>query len=168
MNLNYEESLEYFIVKADWLKYGLTHLIVVLDIDRDNRREVFYQYLGKANWREFQPDLHVAGDDNYDYVLFDGEANTVNRLYNAFKVHNGKLLIFNNDLVIRKKGLREIIEGGVCNSPETSERWDICPDGKTKFMFKGNVILLSSLTTQEFTGNKKYEWLRRDSLKSWG
>jgi len=168
MQKNYEESLEYFIIEADWLKFGLTHLIMLLDIDRENRREVFHQYLGKTKWRKFQPDLHVAGDDNYDYVLFNGETNTVNRLYNAFKVHNGKLLIFNNDSVIRKKGLREIMEGGVCYTPETSERWDIRPDGKTKFMFKGNVILLSRLKNHEFTGNKKYEWLTRDSLKIWG
>ena len=165
--MTYEKQLQELIVKAHWRKYNLYNSVIVFDIEQDDRREIFYQYLAKTSWRKFQSDQHKAGNDNYDYVLFDDEVLTVLRLYNALKQHNEKILIFNNDTVIRKSGLLGIIEGGVCNNPETFNKWYVNPEGKQKFMFKGSIIILTSLTQIEFLKKKKYEWLMRDCQKIW-
>ena len=165
--MTYEEQLQNLIVKAHWRTYNLYNSVIVFDIERDDRRDIFYQHLAKTHWRNFQVNVHKVGGDNYDYVLFDSEVLTVLKLYNALKQHNGKILIFNKDTVLRKSGLLGIIEGGVCNSPETSEKWYVYPEGKPKFMFKGSIIILTSLTTDEFGTKKKYQWLLRDCQKIW-
>jgi hypothetical protein len=160
--MTYQEQLQDLIVKAHWRKYNLYNSVIVFDIERDDRRDIFYKYLSKTGWLKFQTDLHKVGGENYDYVLFDNEVLTVLRLYNALKTHNGKILVFNNDMVLREKGLLGIIEGGVCSNPETNDKWSVNPEGKREFMFKGSMIILTSLTTQEFLKKKKYEYLKRD------
>ena len=165
--MTFEEQLQNIIVKAHWRKYNLYNSVIVFDIERDDRRETFNQHLAKTSWRKFQAEKHKVGDDNYDYVLFGSEVLTVLRLYNALKQHNGKILIFTDDTVIRIKGLLGIIDGGVCRSLESSKKWDVFPEGKQKFNFKGDIVILTSLTQIEFLKKKKYEWLMRDCQKIW-
>jgi len=164
--MTYEEKLQDLIVKANWRNSNLYNSVIVFDIELDDRKEIFYQYLSKTSWRKYQEDYHEAGDDNYDYVLFENEVLTMLRLYNALKEHNGKILIFNNDNVIRRPELLRIIEGGVCGNPnDLAGKWYIYPEGKPKFMFKGSIIILTTLSKDEFKGKKKYQYLMRDCLK---
>lgn len=163
--MTYEEQLQSLIVKASWRKANLYNSIIVFKIDVDDRREIFHQYLKKTNWRKFQEDIHKVGDDNYDYVLFDGSNFTLLKLYEVLKKHNGKILIFDNDMILTKKGLIGIIEGGVCNSPESSEKWFVNPEGKPKFMFNGSIIILTSYQRIVCEQKEKLQNVMRDCLK---
>jgi|GEM_PF-4470365 hypothetical protein len=163
--MTYEEQLQDLIIKAWWRKTNLYNSIIVFDIERDNRRKIFYQYLEKTSWRKFQKAVHKVGDDHYDYVLFDSLNFTPLKLYEALKQHNGKILIFDNEMVLSKKGLIGIIEGGVCNNPETSDKWDVQPEGKPPFMFKGSIIILTGLRRDDCEKKEKLHYLMRDCLK---
>jgi hypothetical protein len=164
--VTYEEQLEHLVFEADWRSTNLYNSVFVFDIQRDDRREIFYQYVAKNGWRKFQKDLHNIGDENYDFVLLDNDVHTVLKLYNALKQHNGKILIFDNDIILTKKGLIGIIEGGICSNPDYSlHKWYVNPEGMQKFMFKGYIIVLTSFTRADCEKKEKLHYLMRDCLK---
>ena len=142
--------------------------VIVFDIERDDRKNIFYQYLGKTDWRRFQEEIHKVGDDNYDYVLYDRSNFTPLKLYQTLKQHNGKILIFDNDMILSKKGLIRIVEGGICSNPDYSlHKWDVNLEGKPKFMFKGSIIILTSFKGSDCNEKEKLHYVMRDCLKIW-
>jgi hypothetical protein len=161
----YEEQLQYFILRHGLRQPLLNFHLLVFDIEKDDRRKIFHDYVAKAGWRKFQDAIHETGDDSYEYVLCEGGTFTPKQLYELLKVHNRKILIFDNDTVINKKGLLEIIEGGICSSPDSCSKWPVRLDGKPEFIFEGIVIILTGYSRDDFKKKeKKFHYLIRDCV----
>ena len=162
----YEEGLQFFIVRNRLRLPGLNQHLIVFDIDKDDRRKIFHDYLTKAEWRKFDDIIHDAGDSFYDYVLCDSIVFTPKQLYEFLKGHNGKILIFDNDTVINKKGLLEIIEAGICSDPDTCYKWPVHLDGNPEFTFEGIIIILTGYSKDDFAKKKQFSHLVRDCVKA--
>ena len=166
-NMAYEEQLQYFIVRHGLRQTLLNFHLIVFDIEKDDRRSIFKNYVLEAGWREFRDTIHDAGDDSYDYVLSGTATYTPKQLYELLKNHNHKILIFDSDTVINKKGLLEIIEGGVCSSPDSCSKWPVRLQGKPEFIFEGIIIILTGYSKENFLKKeKKFHYLIRDCVKA--
>lgn len=143
--------------------YLKNHLIV-FDIENDNKRKIFHDTLNNAKWIKYDEFIHEP-DDNFNYLYFYGSYFDKIGLYNVLKKFNGKTIIFDNESILSKQSLINIIEGAVCSSPDSATKWPVRLEGHNEFIFTGSVIILTSQLKDKFSKTKKYEYLSRDMMK---
>ncbi len=102
--------------------YLKNHLIV-FDIENDNKRKIFHDTLNNAKWIKYDEFIHEP-DDNFNYLYFYGSYFDKIGLYNVLKKFNGKTIIFDNESILSKQSLINIIEGVVCRVSDSFEDKD--------------------------------------------
>lgn len=164
LKLNFKEELENrisdYILFKDFLKYHL----LVFDSENNDRRNIFYEVIKQYNWIKYDSDIHDY-DDHFDYVLFNDANFDKIGLYDIFFKFNGKTIIFDNETLLTKQSLINILEYAVCSSPDSCSKWPIRLEGKKEFIFNGSVIILTNQDKAKFCKIKKYEYLIRDMIK---
>ena len=164
INRTFNEKLEGLIstinIKGEYLK---NHLII-FDIEKSENRKTFLEVIKSQNWTKYDNENNDYIED-IDYVYFYGAHFDKFRLYETFQKFNGKTIIFDNEVILKKQALINILEGAICSSPDSCSKWPIRLQGQDEFIFKGSVILLTDQDKDKFCKTKKYEYLTRDMLK---
>jgi len=147
----FNENLKHWILAGNLHNDNLNNHLIVFDIELANLRESFNEYILKANWKRFREDDLDKDSLRYDYVIFDNNVKfTPVSLYQKIKDHNNKILVFDNQSILKRKDLREIIEGAVCSSPESATKWPVRASGQPDFIFNGIIILLLKISRYDF------------------
>ena len=69
----YEEKLNDYLLERNFHFEGMTNHLVILDIENDNRRQIFNNILEATKWVEYNPDIHQPNDDfKYRYINDSG------------------------------------------------------------------------------------------------
>lgn len=141
-----------------------TQHFIVSDIDKEDRREIFNSALNQTNYIAYDEYVHTPISE-YDYRYIDNFKSTPKKLFNLLKSHNGKILILDADTILAKQALVDILQGAICSSSDSGSKWSVSLDGEKKFMFRGTVILLTTLTREKFTKTPKYNRLKDEMRK---
>ncbi len=157
------DKLESFVMESAFRRKILSNFIIFCT-ETDDRRQMFYDVLEKTGLKKYDPQIHNLGDD-FDYVVQTGEKYSPQSLYDLFFNFNRKTIIIDTDTNLKKQALIDILEGAVCSSPDSGEKWPIRLDGRKTFRFFGSVIFLTNIDKGKFFRTKKFSYLRRDMLK---
>ena len=134
-----------------------THNICITDIDVNDKRKFFFEFLKNGNSVPYTKD-----DVNYDFVVVDILKSPVS-IYDIYQKHNGKIIIFDTPKLFSRKQYIDVAEGGFCSSPDSGSKWKVNYDGKKEFLFTGHVIILTSLSYQDIVnGGEKFKYIIRD------
>jgi hypothetical protein len=164
LNRTFTEKIEDIILDNTLNNEFMKNHLLIFDIENNDRRNILLQIITKANWKRYDNDLHDF-DDEFDYVYFYGSYFDKKGLYDTFQNFNGKTIIFDNETLLNKQPLIDILEGAICSSPDSGSKWPIRLDGQKEFKFTGSVILLTNQERDKFSKKKKYEYLTRDMMK---
>jgi hypothetical protein len=80
----------------------VTNCLIIFNINEDNRKEIFHDFILNHNWDSFKPDTHEIGQNQYDYVLLTDSDIRTKEFYNILKHHSKKKLKLDNDAFIDK------------------------------------------------------------------
>lgn len=167
MELNFDrtfnEKLE-SLISSNFLNKIIRNHLLIFDIEVNGKRNFFIETINKTNWKKYNEEIHDY-DDDFDYVYFYGAYFDKKGLYNVFQNFNNKIIIFDNETVLQKQSLIDILEGAICSSPDSGDKWSIRLDGHKEFKFTGSVIILTNQDKEKFFKTKKYEYLIRDMIK---
>lgn len=164
LNRTFKEKLEDIILDDNLNNEFLKNHLLIFDIESNDKRKQFQDTLNKANWIKFDEEIHDI-DDEFNYVYFYGAYFDKKGLYDIFQKFNGKTIIFDNETILKKQSLINILEGAICSSPDSGTKWPIRLDGQKEFKFSGSVIILTNQEKEKFCKTKKYEYLTRDMMK---
>jgi hypothetical protein len=118
-----------------------------------NMMEVFKEH----NMREFHSELHLPGEQDYDFVKITGKS-TPTHMYKALYEHNGKVIVFDDcDSVLKDDTSINILKGALDTTGDGtvsygSGRKIKDSDGEEipqRFSFNGRVMFISNLTPKE-------------------
>jgi hypothetical protein len=84
------------------------------------------------------------------------------KLFEFIKDHQSKLIILKDDIFSKRKDYRNIVQGAVCSSPDSSELWSVNYLDEKSFVFKGRIILCTKRTKENIKSKKKFEYFSRD------
>lgn len=143
----------------------MTILLIIFDANKDHRKEIFYEFISKSNWRAFQPNIHEIGDNQYDYLVLNNTSIRTLDFYEILKGHFKKRLILDSDAFLDKDRLLRLLEGAICSNPDSCRKWPVRLYGKKEFYFRGEVIVLTSHSLSDLKDKKKYDFIWRDCLK---
>lgn len=119
--------------------------------------------LEKAGKKIFDPELHDAGDDGYDYVKMTGKM-TAAAVYQAMYEHNGKILLFDDcDSVLQDENAINLFKGALDTSGDGTIDWGSAKKLKDstgqeipgKFPFSGRAIFISNLNVGKDKNGKQ-------------
>lgn len=160
-NRSFAEKCNYYFVDSAEMKEYFTQHLIIFEIDNDDRREIFNSELIKTNYIAFDDDIDTPKSE-YDYRFIEDLKFTPKTLFNLFKSHNNKISILDADTLLAKQSLVDILQGAICSSPDSGSKWSVSLNGEKNFMFRGTVILLTTLSREKFAKTKKYHYLNRD------
>ena len=162
--IEYKERLEW-IVNRFLTGDIVTNLLIIFDINKDHRKDIFYEFISNNNWRVFQPNIHEVGDNQYDYLVLNNPRIRTLDFHDTLKSHIKKKLILDNDAFLDKGRLLGLLEGAICSNPDSSDKWPVRLYGKEEFYFWGEVIILTTHAQSDLKGKRKYFYIWRDCLK---
>lgn len=163
INKTFTEELENIILSNILNNDFMNNHLLIADIEKNDKRNILHQTIAKANWKKYDKNIHDF-DDGFDYIYFDKSDFDKKGLYDTFQNYNGKIIIFENETLLNKQSLIDILEGAVCSSPDSGTKWPIRLDGRKEFIFTGSVIILTNQDKETFCSKKNYEYLTRDML----
>jgi hypothetical protein len=164
-NRSFKERIESLILSKILNSELMKNHLLVFDIESNDKRQVFFDAIAKTNWRRYDPEIHDYNDD-FDYIYLNDSILNPKALFDLFKNLNGKTIIFDNESLLKKQTLINVLEGAICSSPDSCAKWSVNLEGHKKFTFKGSVIILTCQQADKFMKTKKYEYLTRDMLKA--
>lgn len=144
-------------------KLAFTNLFL-FDCATQNRKAIFDNVLGNSLWIEKPVEIEKS-KAAFDYIYVQQQNFTARKLFNFIKENKTKVLIFNDDNILKSQALVKIIEGSVCHDPKTGEKWSVTLDEDHKFIFQGSIIFLTEMTLYKFKRSKKYFYICCDVKK---
>ena len=152
-------------ISEDFIKRKLPFVhLFIFDCKTDNRQEIFDSILAESSWTA--KDTATENPNfAYEYVLVEPQTFTARKLFHFIQENKTKVLIFNDDSILKSQALVNIIEGAVCSSPETGTKWPVRFDNEPEFLFIGNIIFLTEMTMYKFKRLKKYFYICRAVMK---
>lgn len=84
--------------------------------------------------------------------------------YFLLKSNRTATVIFDSDILSRRKEWISLLEGAVCSSPNSGDSWEVDYMNEGSFKFQGRTIVLTPKSLDEIGRNKKYEHLNRDCV----
>jgi hypothetical protein len=160
----FKDLLEDIILDDLLYNHHLKKHFIIFDIENENRKNDFLEVFSKTKWIKYNSEIHSYEDD-FQYLYIYGTRFDKVGLYELFNKFNGKTIIFDNDTILDKQDLINILEGAICSSPDSCTKWPIRLEGKKEFTFKGTVIILTNHDKETFMKTKKYNYLTRDMFK---
>jgi hypothetical protein len=85
-------------------------------------------------------------------------------LFNFIKEHKSELIIVQEDIFSKSKPYRDIIEGAIGSNTDTGKIWPIRYKDEPELYFTGKMILCTSKSRKQISGDKKFEYFERDCL----
>lgn len=85
-------------------------------------------------------------------------------LYEFLRNHKNELIIITDDIFAKRKNYRDIVQGALCSSPDSSALWPVYYLNEPSFTFKGKIILCTYKTKKQIQAEKKYKGLVRDCV----
>jgi hypothetical protein len=86
-------------------------------------------------------------------------------LYNLLNDNKTASMIFQTEVLMKRKNYTDILEGAVCSSPDSMQLWNVNYPGKKSFTFKGRILICTLLTRQEISKNGNLHYINRDCMK---
>ncbi len=83
-------------------------------------------------------------------------------LFEFLKLNSSARVVFEEDLLTKRKEYIDVIAGAICSNPNTVEPWKVSY-GAESFVFKGSILVLSRLTKEELQGKVSLKYILRDS-----
>lgn len=97
------------------------------------------------------------------YTILDNIENP-KMLYEFLKTHKNELIIITDDIFAKRKNYRDILQGALCSSPDSSALWPVRYLNEPNFTFKGKIILCTGKTIKQIQAEIKYKGLVRDCV----
>lgn len=97
------------------------------------------------------------------YTILDNIENP-KMLYEFLKTHKNELIIITDDIFAKRKNYRDIVQGALCSSPDSSSLWPVYYLNEPSFTFKGKIILCTDKTKKQIQAEIKYKGLVRDCV----
>ena len=144
-------------------KLAFTNLFV-FDCATDNRKIIFDTVLAESTWIAKQTNSEQS-QTAFDYVYVKPQNFTPKQLFDFLKENKNKVIIFNDNAILKSQELVSLLEGAVCRNPGTDLQWNVSLDSDQKFLFSGNIIFLTDMTMYKFKRIKKYFYICRDVKK---
>ena len=158
----------------DFLKATITHNFLkkklaftnlfLFDCATQNRKAIFDNVLANSLWIAKPVEIEKS-KAAFDYIYVQQQNFTARKLFNFIKENKTKVIIFNDDNILKSQALVKIIEGAVCHDPKTDEKCSVTLDEDHKFIFQGCMIFLTDMTLYKFKRSKKYFYICRDVKK---
>ncbi|MGV6943821.1 hypothetical protein [Sphingobacterium kyonggiense] len=92
------------------------------------------------------------------------EVKSPKHLFKILQNHQENIIVFNCDLLKKRREYMVVLEGAVCANPYTAENWKVSYDGES-FDFNGRVVLFSPLNLQKLNRAEKLYFIMRDSYR---
>lgn len=83
-------------------------------------------------------------------------------LFDFLKVNSSAQLVFEVDLLTKRKEYIDVIAGAICSNPNTVKPWKVSYSAES-FVFRGSILMLSRLTKEELLGEASLKYILRDS-----
>ena len=143
----------------------LTKLLIIFDINKDHRKELFNEFISSCDWRAFQPNIHEIGDNQYDYLVLNNPKIRTLDFYETLKGHFKKRLILDSDAFLDKDRLLGLLEGAICSNPDICRKRPVKLYGKKEFYYRGEIIILTSHSLSDLKDKNKFYYIWRDCMK---
>jgi hypothetical protein len=135
--------------------------LLIANTGADRRRERCYTFLQDMKLRAFDSD---RSNEPYDYIAVT-DLSSPKDIYSLYRLHNGKLVIFDTEKLLSRKPYLDVAEGGFCSSPDSGQKWRISYGREPAFLFKGYVVILTDLSKPDLTAKKeKFHYILRDMI----
>ena len=85
-------------------------------------------------------------------------------LYDTLYNHNHKFILFDTDKIFSRINYTYLLEGAICASPDSGNKWTIYQDGKKPFQFFGRTMTISNISIDEFKAKPRFKYLLRDTI----
>lgn len=158
-NMTFEEYLE--VIHFETYLSIFTAFIIV-DADKEERRQKFYRYVRDQKVKLFDPTFHQAGDESYQVVIVN-EIKSPKHLVEILIAHNRKILTVDSEKVFSSKWYIAKMEGAICSSPDSGTRWRLQVNTWDTFNFKGKVIVVSNKSRKDLKKDNRLTYILRDS-----
>ena len=93
------------------------------------------------------------------------EPNSPGELFTLLSENRTAAIIFSPDILRKRKNYIDILYGAVCSSTDSSNLGKVQLDGQKSFVFKGQILILTTLTREEIAKSDKLKNIDRDCLK---
>lgn len=97
------------------------------------------------------------------YTILDNIENP-KMLFEFLKAHKNELIIIADDIFAKRKNYRDIVQGALCSSPDSSSLWPVRYLNEPNFTFKGKIILCTDKTKKQIHSEIKFKGLVRDCI----
>jgi len=102
--------------------------------------------------------------EEYEMAIQIDEVKSPKHLFKILQKHQENIIVFNCDLLKKRREYMVVLEGAVCSNPYTSENWKVAYDGES-FDFNGRVVLFSPLNFQKLNKAEKLYFIMRDCFR---
>ncbi|GAA4142106.1 hypothetical protein GCM10022216_22740 [Sphingobacterium kyonggiense] len=102
--------------------------------------------------------------EEYEVAIEIDEVKSPKHLFKILQNHQENIIVFNCDLLKKRREYMVVLEGAVCANPYTAENWKVSFDGES-FDFNGRVVLFSPLSLQKLNKAEKLYFIMRDCYR---
>lgn len=102
--------------------------------------------------------------EEYEVAIEIDEVKSPKDLFKILQNHHENIIVFNCDLLKKRREYMVVLEGAVCANPYTAENWKVSFDGES-FDFNGRVVLFSPLSLQKLNKAEKLYFIMRDCYR---
>lgn len=83
-------------------------------------------------------------------------------LYDLLQSNRSETLVFDCEILQKRKNYLDILVGALCSSPDSAALWQISYLDYPEFTFAGSIVIFSAMTKAEIRGKKRLASTIRD------